>query len=154
MSPHWDDAFLFQVSNALLEIGKVIVLNGGTEQNTSTASNWQGARGAAGGLVLLATDSRYDPALLDSTYQRVRRYLNDSLGIHPQSRGWAPEGIGYTFYPYGIFVGPFGMAMANVDGRDLREETAISAAYRSLMSAVTPAVNVYDWGRQQARLVQ
>jgi hypothetical protein len=146
MSPHWDDAFLFTVSNALLEIGKVIVLNGGTEQNTNSSSNWQGARGAAGGLVLLATDSRYDPALLDSTYERVRRYLNDSLGTHPESRGWAPEGIGYTYYPYGIFVGPFGMAMANLDGRDLREETNISAAYRSLMTAPTAAVNVYDWG--------
>ena len=146
MSPHWDDAFLFQVSKSLLDIGKVIVNNGGTEQNTSTASNWQGARGSAGGLALLATDSRFDPALLDAAYNRVRNYLHSSLGTHPESRGWAPEGIGYTYYPYGLFVGPFGMAMANLDGRDLRAETAISAAYRSLLSAPTAAVNVYDYG--------
>jgi hypothetical protein len=146
LSPHWDDAFLFHVSKSLLDIAKVVINNGGTQQNPNPSSNWQGARGSSGGLALLATDSRYDPSLLDAAYQRVRRYINESVGDHPLTRGWAAEGIGYTYYPYGLFVGPFGEAMARITGRDLRDETAISAAYRSLMTAPTAAVNVYDYG--------
>ncbi|MCD8483698.1 MAG: Ig-like domain-containing protein [Verrucomicrobia bacterium] len=145
-SPHWDDAFLFQVSKSLLDIAKVIINNGGTEQNTSATSNWQGARGAAGGLALLATDSRFDSALLDAAYTRVRNYINQGIGTHPETRGWAPEGLGYTYYPFGLFVGPFSEAMARVDGRDLRQETAISEVYRAMLQAPTAAVNVYDYG--------
>lgn len=146
MSPLWDDAFLFQVSKALLDIGKVIINHGGTEQNTAPSSNWQGARGAAGGLALLATDSRFDPTLLDSAYHRVRNYINLSIGSHPETRGWADEGLGYTYYPYGLFIGPFAEAMERMKGQDLRNETAISAAYRSLLASPTAAVNVYDYG--------
>ncbi|MCC5840185.1 MAG: discoidin domain-containing protein [Opitutales bacterium] len=146
MSPHWDDAFLFTVSTALLDIAKVIVNNGGTEQNSNTSSNWQGARGSAGGLALLATDSRFDPALLDAAYSRARNYINASVGTHPQTRGWAAEAVGYTAYPYGLFVGPFAQAMARLDGRDLAAETALSEAYLALISARTSGVNVYDYG--------
>lgn len=146
LSPHWDDAFLFRVSKALLDMAAVIITHGGSEQNTHPSSNWQGARGAAGGLALLATDSRHDPSLLDAAYQRVRTYVNESVGIHPDGRGWASEGIGYTLYPYGLFVGPFGEAMARLDGRDLRNETAITAVYRSLLTAPTAAINAFDHG--------
>jgi hypothetical protein len=145
-SPQWDDAFLFQVSTALVDMARMIINSGGTEQNTNTSSNWQGARGAAGGLALLATDSRFDPSLIDSAFNRVRNYINAGAGSHPESRGWLVEGLGYTYFPFGLYVGPFAEAMARMDGRDLRDSTPISAVYQSILAAPTPAVNVYDWG--------
>lgn len=145
-SPNWDDAFLFRVSKALVDMGQMIITHGGSEQNANPSSNWQGGRGSAGGLTLLATDARFDPALLDAAYSRVVTYLNASTGNHPQSRGWSVEGIGYTYYPYGLFVGPFGQAMARIDGRDLRADTPIAAGYQSLLTAAVAAANVYDYG--------
>ncbi|MDV7396440.1 hypothetical protein RZS08_33910, partial [Arthrospira platensis SPKY1] len=119
----------------MVDMGRMILNNGGTEQNTNPSSNWQGARGASGGLALLAADSRFEPELLDAAFNRVRTYINQSVGIHPETRGWVTEGLGYTYYPYGLFVGPFAMAMAHLQGRDLRDETAISEVYRALLTA-------------------
>lgn len=145
-SSSWDDAFVFTVSKALVEMGEMIVEQGGTEQNTNIDSNWQGARGASGGIALLATDSQYDESLLESAYSRVRDHIDASVGTHPETRGWGSEGLGYTYFPYGMFIGPFGEAMDRLHQKDLRDETAISAVYRSIMAAPTAAINVYDFG--------
>lgn len=145
-APSWDNTFDFVVSQALRDMGRVIVEDGGTEQNSSAASNWQGSRGASGGLCLLATDHAHDSALVDSAYGRVSNYLNTLLP-GGENRGWNPEGLGYTYYPFGNFVGPFGIAMAREDpDRDLREVSSLQWAYWSIYATASTALDVYEHG--------
>lgn len=145
-APSWDSTFDFVVSQALRDMGKVIVENGGTEQNSSPSSNWQAGRGGSGGLCLLATDHAYGEELLDSAYTRVGNYLSQNFQ-GGTTRGWNPEGLGYTYYPFGNFVGPFGIAMARHDpARDLRHQTAMQWAYWTIFSTASTALNIYHHG--------
>jgi hypothetical protein len=124
----------------------MIVENGGTEQNTDAASNWQGSRGSSGGLCLLATDHTYDSTLLDSAYGRVSNFLTQLLP-GGENRGWNPEGLGYTYYPFGNFVGPFAIAMSRHNSeRDLRDSTSIEWAYWTIYSTASTALNVFEHG--------
>ncbi len=121
----WDDSFNRSVSDALRAHADIIHDNGGKSQNTDPASNWQGNRYSSGGLCYLATDDAYDVSNLDKCYDRVVRYCRENMGDSPDSRGWNIEGLGYTTYPFGQFIGPFGIAMARHDPeRDLRNEMA------------------------------
>lgn len=121
----WDAAFSADVSAKLVTHGMVIIKSGGAEQNNSPASNWQGARYAAGGLCLLANDEPLDEKLLSTCYERVVKFLAANLGESPMSRGWNSEGLGYTFFPMGNYVGPFGIAIQRHDSkRDIRQAVA------------------------------
>lgn len=121
----WDATFNQTVSAALKAHADVIHNNGGKSQNTNPASNWQGNRYSSGGLCYLATDAAFDAANLDNCYNKVVTYCRENMGDSPDSRGWNIEGLGYTTYPFGQFIGPFGIAMARHDAqRDLRNEMA------------------------------
>ncbi len=119
----WTPSFRQTVSSALKAHADFIHDDGGSGQNSNPASNWQGNRFASGGLCYLATDDTYDAVKLDNCYGRVVRYCKENMGSDEDSRGWNIEGIGYLTYPWGQFIGPFGIAMARADAeRDLREE--------------------------------
>jgi hypothetical protein len=146
-SEAWNPEFNERVSKALAEMGEMILEDGGIHQNTSPASNWQAGRGGSGGLCLLATDHDYDPALLDGAYKRVVDYLDSNFGSNRTTRGWNPEGLGYTYYPLGNFLGPFGDAMRSFDAdRDIRKHIGLQRAYWSIFEAASTAVNVYGFG--------
>lgn len=99
-APSWDAAFSAEVSAALIAQGNVIADSGGTEQNTNSASNWQGLRGSSAVLCFLASDDPFTSTRYTNMYNKTRNYLRDNLGTDPLSRGWNIEGIGYLGYPY------------------------------------------------------
>ncbi len=139
-SEAWDDAFNARVSSELKRHGDVIFQKGGREQNTSPASNWQGARFGSAGLCYLATDEAVDDASIDNAYGRVKRFLQANLG-GAKSSGWNTEGLGYNYYPMGNFVGPFTIAMANVRGQDIRKDVPqVSASYWSVYATYVPTM--------------
>jgi hypothetical protein len=145
-APSWDAAFAGKVSAALKTHGDVIVSKGGSEQNTSAASNWQGSRYASGGLCLLATDETVDAKQIEQCYGRVERYLRSNLGDGAQSRGWNCEGLGYTYFPMGNYVCPFAEAMLRRDpAKDLRK--ACPAAGYALWSCAASLVLTRDGRR-------
>jgi hypothetical protein len=120
-APSWDAALRGKVSQKLLEQANVVYTSGGKEQNTNSASNWQGLRWSTAGLMYLATDESYPAANLDQCYSRVERYLKDNLGPAKESRGWNIEGLGYTYYPMANGVCPFAIAMLRAQPtKDLR----------------------------------
>ena len=139
-APSWDAAFAAEVAAALRAQGTLILRHGGSEQNTSPASNWQGARFAAGGLCLLAADPAPDPALIDLADRRCAEYLRANLGTAAESRGWNSEGLGYTFYPMGNVVVPYAIARVRQDPRrDLRRACAGAAvALWTVHAAIAP----------------
>lgn len=121
-APSWDATFCGQVSAALKAHGDVILKAGGAGQNNSPASNWQGSRFGAAGLCFLASDEATDAADLDQCYNRVVRFLNENVGAGDKARGWNSEGLGYTYFPMGNYVGPFAVALARQNpAKDLRK---------------------------------
>lgn len=121
-SKSWDADFSALVSKKLLEQAEVVSSNGGTQQNRSPASNWQGLRWSTAGLMYLATDEPFDLKKLEQCYGRVRQYLVDNLGTDRNARGWNIEGLGYTYYPMANGVAPFAVAMYLRDPKlDLRK---------------------------------
>jgi hypothetical protein len=141
-APSWDKAFCGAVSAKLKEQADVILRSGGGQQNRSPASNWQGGRFAAAGLCYLATDEPYPERDLAHCFGRVQRYLQSNLGASDASRGWNIEGLGYTYYPMGNYVGPFGVAMARRDpARDVRKTCAAARwTLWTVYAACTPAM--------------
>jgi hypothetical protein len=121
-APSWDAAFRTLVSTKLRVQGDMIAVSGGSEQNNSAASNWQGNRGAAALHCYLATDDFFSQANFESAYARTTNYLRSNLGTNAtDNHGWNIESIGYTIYPMGSFVGPAGIALFRYDPiRDLR----------------------------------
>ncbi|MBD3243349.1 MAG: hypothetical protein GF331_22355 [Chitinivibrionales bacterium] len=141
----WDSAFRSRVSTALKTHADYIEGNGGREQNTNPASNWQGNRFASGGLCYLATDDAFEQSRLDNCWERVQRYCRENMGDDIDSRGWNIEGIGYTTYPFGQFVGPFGIAMYNADqNRDIR--TAVPSAAWTPWTVYAGAARIRNHG--------
>jgi hypothetical protein len=121
-APSWDTAFSKTVSNILKKQADVIFKSGGSEQNNSPASNWQGLRWSSAGLCLLASDEPSSDTDLDACFAKTGRYLAENLGRG--GSGWNCEGLGYTYYPMGNGVCPFGVAMARKDpSKDLRKAT-------------------------------
>lgn len=146
-APSWDASFKSTVSTKLWQMAQMIIDNGGTEQNTNTASNWQGIRGAAGGMCLLATDYNYNQTYMAKTIEKVDRYINDNYGDPYTSRGWNIEGLGYTYYPLGNFIGPFGIAIARVMPTfDLRKYAGMRNTYWSIYASLSKAMNLNGYG--------
>ncbi len=129
----WDPAFRTLVSQRLYDMAEMLLTNGGTEQNTDPASNWQANRFSAAALAYLASDHALDEAKLTTSHGKLTRYLTDNLGTGAAARGWNIEGLGYTYYPWG-FVGPAGIALARHNpSLDIR--TTVPAVGYALWSA-------------------
>lgn len=121
-APAWNATFASRVSAALAAMGDMISTNGGTQQNTDPASNWQFSRGASSLLAYLATDEPVSPANFNASLARMEAYYLASVGAAngTNSSGWAIESLGYTLYPQGNFgaVGPALLrSPAGVDAR-------------------------------------
>lgn len=159
-APSWDTAFRGEVSLKLREMADLIVDNGGTEQNTSPASNWQGIRGAAAAWTYLAIDDPFDVARFEKAWNRVVTYLQQNLSTSADARGWNIEGLGYTYYPMGDFIGAYGYAQwRNDPTRDLRTVTPAApwnywTVYATSMHMPGQVVPVHpDWGDDNAAAV-
>jgi hypothetical protein len=159
-APSWDTAFREEVSLKLREMADLIVDNGGTEQNKSPASNWQGIRGAAAAWTYLAIDDPYDSVRFEAAWNRVATYLRENLGTSADGRGWNIEGLGYTYYPMGDFIGAYGYAQwRNDPTRDLR--TVTPAAPWNFWTVYATAVHMPgqnvaihpDWGDDNAAAI-
>jgi hypothetical protein len=159
-SEAWDASLNYEASRRLLEVAEVISDNGGAQQASDPGSNWQGNRGASAGLALLATDHQIDPEMLETAHARVVNYLNANAGFRSGSQGWNPEGFGYTAYPIGSFVGPYGVAAAAHDpGRDLRSSERMQWKTWTGFAGATTAMDVYgtggvktDWANDNAHV--
>jgi hypothetical protein len=123
-APSWDAAFTAEVSAALIEHGNVIADSGGTEQNTNSASNWQGLRGSSAVLCFLASDDAYSSTRFGNMYAKTRNYLRDNLGTSPLSRGWNIEGIGYLGYPYAAVIPAAISALRDNPANDMLSDLA------------------------------
>ncbi len=146
-APSWDAAFRSRVSDSLWSMAKMIIDNGGCQQNTNTASNWQGIRGAAGGICLLATDRLYPKKYMDKTIEKYARYLYDNYGNMFTSRGWNIEGLGYTYYPVGNFIGPFAIALKRqIPNADFRKYAGFTNTYWTMYSSLSTAVDLSTFG--------
>ncbi|MCC5804938.1 MAG: hypothetical protein JJU00_01300 [Opitutales bacterium] len=158
-SEAWDAALNAEASQRLADIAAVIVNHGGTSQANDAGSNWQANRGASAGIALLATDSPFDESLAVSAHNRVVNYLNRNAG-NGESRGWNPEGFGYTAYALGSFVGPYGVAAARADSaRDLRATSRMQWKTWTGFAGTTTALDVYgtggvktDWSNDNAHV--
>jgi hypothetical protein len=149
-SPSWDATFKSNISARLLSIATMIINNGGTEQNTQFSSNWQANRASSGGIALLATDETYDDALMVSAMQRLNNFFNANQGS--STRGWNPEGTGYTAYLYGSFVGPFAIALDRLQpARSVSNQPGMKWMPWTAFAGAVPATannpyNVYGLG--------
>jgi hypothetical protein len=114
-APSWDAEFSAKVSKDLLRQHEVIVKSGGSEQNRSPASNWQGLRAAAAGITSLATDEEVDAKGLEWAHGRMQGYLTANIGSGREVRGWNCEGLGYTYYPFGNGIAQYVLAARRKD---------------------------------------
>lgn len=120
-APSWS-SFRSTVSKKLLAQAEFIYGNGGTEQNTNPASNWQANRYASAGLCYLATDESFAEANLTACFAKVNAYLASNMGTGSGNRGWNAEGRGYTTYPWG-HIGPYAIAAKRLRNQDIRAAT-------------------------------
>ena len=146
-APSWqDEAWRYKVSLALKNMAVVIDENGGAEQAQDVANNWRGSRPASAGLIYLATDHTFDESRIASNYDKVMTYINANLGGAGTS-GWNLEGQNYLFYPWGTFIGPFGMAAARFDASlDLRNVPQVQQTYWSSYASASNAIDLHDLG--------
>jgi hypothetical protein len=145
-SDSWDSALNEEASRRLRDLALLITDDGGTGQPTDLANNWHAGRGASAGLALLATDHAFDAIKADDAHQRVINYLNANQGAG-DSKGWNPEGFGYTAYPIGSFAGPYAVAAARRDPvLDLRTHQGFQWMAWTGFTGATTALNVYGTG--------
>ena len=145
-SDAWDAGFNYEASRRLVAVADVIVDHGGANQPNDHGSNWHAARGSTAGLAYLATDHAFSPTRLDASWKRVQNYLNTNAGNRP-TQGWNPEGFGYTAYPFGMFLGPYGIAQRRADpSRDLTTNASMQRKARSGFIGATSAFNIYGTG--------
>jgi len=138
-APSWDKEFSDRISKELLKQHEVIFSNGGREQNSSPASNWQGLRWSSAGITLLATDEPVDVAHLKKCHDLVKRYLTANLGDNAGTRGWNIEGLGYTFYPLGNGVLQYVMAAKRKDpSLDLTQLPGLRMTLWTIYAALVP----------------
>ena len=119
-APSWNtDDFKEIVSQKLLEQADVVFESGGTEQNKDPASNWQGNRWSSAAIMYMATDEAFPEGRLDVAFDHVVEYLDANVGSDPRAAGWNIEGVGYLGYPFGSFVGPYGIMAERYDPYDM-----------------------------------
>lgn len=107
------------VSTKLRDQSNWLKSNSGASYNSAAASNWVAIRYASQGLGYLATDDAYTASDLTAAYTKIVAWCSASMGT-AASPGWNFEGLGYTYYPWGGFVGPFGIGYQRATGTDLR----------------------------------
>jgi hypothetical protein len=115
MYKFFDVDFSSSISKKILEISEYIRHDGGSEQNTSDASNWQALRFASAGLGYIVTDT--DLFLSDKNIFIYDCYLKTKRYIQRAVRGGygACEGLGYTRYAW-TGIGVFGIALEKNNG--------------------------------------
>lgn len=96
------------VSTALVRGADVIVDDGGSQQNTDPASNWQGGRGSSALIAYLSTDSPFDQSRFHWAINHTTAYLQANYG---EGFGWNIESLGYNLYPSPNFIMPAALAL-------------------------------------------
>lgn len=145
-SPHWatDKAI---ISQKIKTMADMIATNGGTEQNTNKASNWQGIRAASSLVCYLATDETYSSTNFNLMLKKLSDYVAENYGDSVMSAGWNIEGLGYTYYPMGGFVGPAGIALERYKKElGLRKYPSFVNTYWSIYATNSTALNLLDFG--------
>jgi hypothetical protein len=144
-STAWDANFNYQASKKLVDIAEVIETDGGSSQPSGLDSNWNAARGSSAGIAYLATDHNFDSALQSSAHTRTVNYLNANQGTGA-TRGWNPEGFGYTAFAIGSYLGPYAIAAERNGVGDLTTHTGLQWMPWTGFSGATTAMNVYGFG--------
>lgn len=135
------------VSQKLKAMADMIATNGGTEQNTHKASNWQGIRAASSLVCYLATDESYSSTNFNLMNKKLIDYVTENYGDSVMSAGWNIEGLGYTYYPMGGFIGPAGIALERYKKElGLRKYPAFINTYWSIYATNSTALNLVDFG--------
>ncbi|NDP19970.1 MAG: hypothetical protein GZ091_02650, partial [Paludibacter sp.] len=146
-SQAWPDTFNVSVSKKLIVMGDMISTNGGAEQNTNTASNWQGARGAAALLCYLSSDETYSTTNFQNSLYKMNTYLIDNLGDIFNSKGWNVESLGYMYYPMGNYVAPAIIALRlHSPTMDFRKYPSVINNYCTIFSSLTSTLDYKDIG--------
>lgn len=139
-SKPWDEAFSERVAQALREQHEVIFTHGGAEQNKNPASNWMGLRWSSAALIQLAIDADLPSERLTTAHQHVERFLTESMGGSPKTRGWGIEGLGYTYYPMANGVTQYILASKRLTPeRDLTNHPAFKTALWTIYAALVPS---------------
>lgn len=132
----WPPAFTATVGRALVAQADIITTNGGTQQNTDAASNWQGSRGASAIMCYLATDEPYSSANLATSVSRLQTYLQAN---YANGSGWNLESMGYLLYPSPNFVIPAGLALFRNTSGSIDVRTAARGAPLLSLAALQTA---------------
>lgn len=135
------------VSQKIKAMADMICTHGGTEQNTNKASNWQGIRAASSLVCYLATDENYLATNFNNMITKLNSFVLENYGDSVMSAGWNIEGLGYTFYPVGGFVGPAGIALERYKKElGLRKYPAFINTFWSIYASNSTALNLSDFG--------
>ena len=146
-SPNWTNANKLFVSTKLKTMADMITTNGGAEQNTNPASNWQGIRGASAILAYLTTDDIYSVTNYANSKAKLDKYVAQNYGDSLQSSGWNIEGLGYQYYPVGNFIGPAGIAMERVNRLDgLKRYASFVNSYWTIYSTLSTGLDLLGFG--------
>lgn len=146
-SPNWTADNKLFVSNKLKTMADMITTNGGTEQNTNAASNWQGIRGASAILAYLVCDDEYNPINYSTMQSKLNKYVIQNFGDSLQSSGWNIEGLGYEYYPVGNFIGPAGIAMERINKEDgLKKYASFVNSYWTIYATLSTGIDLLGFG--------
>ncbi len=146
-SPNWTNANKLLVSSKLKTMADMITTNGGTEQNTNAASNWQGIRGASALLAYLTTDDSYSTTNYNNMKAKLNKFVIQNYGDSVQSSGWNIEGLGYQYYPVGNFIGPVGIALERVKREDgLKKYASFVNSYWTVYSSLSTGMDLLGFG--------
>jgi len=146
-SPNWTTANKVFVSTKLKTMADMITTNGGTEQNTNAASNWQGIRGASAILGYLGCDEVYNPINYTTMQTKLKNYVLQNFGDSLQSSGWNIEGLGYEYYPVGNFIGPAGIAMERVKREDgLKKYASFVNSFWTVYATLSTGIDLLGFG--------
>jgi len=142
------DTLKIAFSQGLKTVGEVIFNNGGIGQVTSSLASYiQGARYAAAGMALLATDETISKEIITDCWEKVESYLSRAYNLDEASSGWNIEGNRKTVYTMGNFVGPFAIAACRSNPKfELRCYQNLEAIYWSVYANFSTAKNIMGLG--------